>query len=348
MTTGPATVLVADDDPVLSAMIRDLLVSAGLSCVVAADPQQAMDLLGRQHFDVLVADICMPGITGLDLLLHAKKNAPDCKVILVSGLSTTRDVAQAIVCGAYDYIQKPFSGEELRQAVARAVRPDSAPYLPTRAASAVQLESRSKQAALDVIRALVCAVETKDPYTRRHSEQVAHYATHLAARMNLPRETIETVYAASMLHDVGKIGVPDGILTKPGALTSEEFESIRRHPALGETIVGNIACFASEARLVRHHHENWNGTGYPDGLTGEEIPVGARLIRIADAMDAMLMHRSYKQAYPVEKMIDELIRCAGADFDPRLAAVAVEWCRINPDKLVLPGEPVRTWQQSAR
>jgi putative nucleotidyltransferase with HDIG domain len=195
----------------------------------------------------------------------------------------------------------------------------------------------SRQASLDGVRALVRAVEAKDPYTRQHSEQVAHYTVHLSRAMGTGGEQIESFRVAALLHDVGKIGVPDAVLTKTGPLAPEEFEYIRRHPAVGADILSHFAVFAAEAHLVRHHHERWDGKGYPDGLTGEESPTGARIIHVADCIDAMLMDRSYKSAYPVEKMLDELARCAGSQFDPAVAARACRWCRDNPRLLILPG-----------
>jgi putative two-component system response regulator len=334
---NPATVLVVDDEPLVCQAIQRKLASSGFACAVATEPQQAKHLLALQQFDVMVADIHMPGISGLELLDHARQVAPACRVILISGSPTTEDIARAITRGAYDYIQKPFNMSDLICSVVRAAGDDSAAsVLPTKAAQAFQVQDRAKQTALDVIRALVCTVEAKDPYTRRHSEQVAHYTTHLARQLDLTDEQVETLYAAALLHDIGKIGIPDNVLTKPGALTDEEFQNIRRHPVLGETIVANMACFAQEARIIRHHHENWDGSGYPDGLKAEECPIGSRIIRVADSVDAMLMHRTYKKGYPVEKMLDELARCAARQFDPRIASITIEWCQTNPGVLILP------------
>lgn len=189
---------------------------------------------------------------------------------------------------------------------------------------------------LGMVRALVRAVEAKDFYTRWHSEQVAHYAVHLAQRLGLEAKTVESIRIAALLHDVGKIGVPDHILVKPGPLTEEEFAIVRRHPGMGAEILSHIAMLDQEAVLVRHHHERWDGGGYPEGLFGDQTPLGARLIQISDSIDAMLMERTYKRCYSPEKMIDELVRCAGKQFDPVLAGEAVQWCRANPDKLVLP------------
>ena len=339
MQTGPAKILIVDDEPQVCALISEELSRHGFDCQTATAPRQAETLLGTQHFDLAISDIAMPGISGLDLLAHVKQHAPACKVILITGVSKREYLAQAIMLGAYDYIEKPFEMGQLVDTVSRAVSAkDDAPHLPIRAAAAMELGQQARQASFDSVRALALAVEAKDPYTRRHSEQVTHYAVHLAKAMGCPDSLVESIHTAALLHDVGKIGVPDHILTKPGPLTQQEFEYIRRHPALGADILANITLFGVEAQLVRHHHERWDGKGYPDGLRGEESPLGSRIIHVADSIDAMLMERTYKSRYPVEKMMDELVRCADTQFDPKIAAAAVQWCRMHPDKLILPGK----------
>ena len=155
-------------------------------------------------------------------------------------------------------------------------------------------------------------------------------------------QTRETIRVSALLHDVGKIGVPDRILTKPGKLTDDEFEYVRRHPPLGADILANITLFGHEALIVRHHHENWDGSGYPDGLTGEEIPWAARVINIADSIDAMLMERTYKSAYAIDRMMLELRMCAGRQFDPAIAAAALSWCDQHPDELITPARPIES------
>jgi len=186
--------------------------------------------------------------------------------------------------------------------------------------------------------ALVRAVEAKDPYTRRHSEHVAFYAEQLCRYGHLPEAMIESVRLAGLLHDIGKIAVPDSVLTKPARLSRQEYAVIRRHPEIGAAILENISLLKAEARLVRFHHESWDGSGYPTGLAGEAIPLGARILNIADSMDAMLMSRSYKPAYSVERMLDELARGGGTQFDPALARAAADWCRQHPERLILPAD----------
>jgi len=335
--TDRPKVLIVDDEPTIAELIADGLRPHGFRCKTADDPRRARLLLRRRRFDVLVVDVHMPGGSGLDLLAHVRRTAPAVRVILISGVATTDSLAKALDLGAYDYFPKPLNMGQLAKSVWAAARETaSGSRLPRRAARAMQLEAQFAHATLESIGALVQAVEAKDPCTRRHSEQVAHYATRLATFLRLPKETIDTIRTASLLHDVGKIGVPDRILTKAGPLDEAEFAEIRRHPALGAKILAKISLLAGEARLVRSHHERWDGTGYPDGLAGSEIPVGARIINLADAMDAMLMERTYKPAYPVGKMLRDLERGAGSHFSPNLARHAADWCRNHREQLILP------------
>lgn len=333
----PARVLVVDDQPQVVEMIRKEVSAAGFECVGCNDPVEAVRLIGEKPFDVVVTDITMPELSGMDLLARVRQCTPECKVILITGHSTQDYLGQALMLGAFDYVEKPFDPVELVELVHRAVRSDDevAP-LAARAAASTQPGFHARQASLDSVRALVRAVEAKDPYTRQHSEHVTHYAIKLGEAMGLGGEELESLRAAALLHDVGKIGVPDHILTKPGRLTADEFEHIHRHPALGEAILSNITAFKREAMLIRYHHERWDGMGYPDGLAGEEIPKLSRIICVADCIDAMLMARTYKEGYPPEKMIEELTRCAGSQFDPKIAIAAVRWCHENRNELILP------------
>lgn len=341
MQPGPKSILIVDNEPHVCLLIGDELSRHGFDCHSVADPVEASEIIKTDRYDLIITDISMPKVSGLELLILAKQYAPKCKVILTTGLSSREYLAQALVLGAYDYVEKPFEMDELVETVRSATGgEDEIPQLPMRAAEAMQLGRQSKQIMLDSVRALSRAVEAKDPYTRRHSENVTHYATNMAESLGATEEMAESVRVGALLHDIGKIGVPDHILTKPGRLTDDEFEYIRRHPALGADIISNITLFGQVALLVRHHHENWDGSGYTDGLTGEEIPWGARIINIADSIDAMLMKRTYKDCYTVDKMLDELARCAETQFDPRIAEAAIRWCRKNPNRLIMPNRSI--------
>lgn len=335
MSSNQANVLVVDDEPQVCALIQDGLAGSGLDCITLSDPVEALEKVRDGCFRVIITDVSMPTVSGLDLLSQAKRSQPASRVILITGVSNTRFLADALRLGAYDYFQKPFDMDKLADSIDRALKDDSsAQALTMRAARAIQQENLHDMASLETISALVHAVEAKDPYTRRHSEQVTFYATSLAEAIQLSPPMVESIRVASLLHDVGKIGVPDSILTKPGSLTEEEFAEIRRHPGIGEKIVEKVSLLVCETQLVRHHHERWDGRGYPDGLAGEDIPIGARVINVADSMDAMLMLRTYKQPYSTEQMMAELDRCAGTQFDPDLAAAAINWCRENRDRII--------------
>ncbi len=334
MRSEQRQILVVDDEPQICDLVRDQLLTQGLACITMTEGLDARRALQRQRISVLITDVAMPGCSGLDLLVYARHNLPDCKVILITGLDDTQILADALSLGAYDYFHKPFQINSLVEAVIRALqdaRQERA--LSFKAARALQKELKLGQPPLESVRALARAVEAKDPYTHRHSEHVTHYAVGLAECIGRCGEEVESLRIAALLHDIGKIGIPDHILTKAGRLTDEEFEHVRGHPGLGAEILQSITSLATEARVVRYHHENWDGSGYPEGLKGAEIPFGSRIINVADSMDAMLMERTYKMAYSVEEMLAELEKCAGSQFDPAVAAAAIQWCQDCPQEL---------------
>lgn len=331
------SVLVVDNEPDVCDLIRDVLALLSLDCVTATDPRQALDLLRRQEFSLLITDIYMPDISGLELLRQARQTSPHCKVILITGQQDLQNLSEALKMGAFDFLAKPFDLPQFQEAIARALSPHSSlQHLRLRAAKALQSQPQLQQTTLRSVHALVYAVEAKDPYTRRHSEHVRHYALSLAQYAGSDLQQLNAIRTAAILHDIGKISVPDHILTKPGRLTDDEFQSIRAHPAVGAEILSRMPAMQVEAQLVLHHHEKWDGSGYPNKVAGQAIPYAARIITVADCMDAMLMARTYKPALPLTAVLAELKRCAGTHFDPALAALAVEWCQRNPDQVIIP------------
>lgn len=329
-------ILIVDDEPQVCELIDSFLTDRGLNCQATTSPHRADSLLDAEGPSVLITDVAMPGRTGMDLLGHVRHEHPGCRVILISGVPSTQTLAKALAGGAFDYVSKPFDLERLLQSVRRAMQADAASDLPVRAARAMQVEPHLRQVSIESIRALVHAVEAKDPYTRRHSEHVAAYSVEIARRLGLPEEAVGSIRTAALLHDCGKIGIPDSILTKPGRLVVEEFEQIRRHPVIGYEILSNISAFAGEADIVRAHHERWDGGGYPDGLAGEVIPFGSRVINVADSIDAMLMRRTYKEPFGVHRVLEELQAGRGSQFQPIVADAASEWLIENADRLSQP------------
>jgi diguanylate cyclase (GGDEF)-like protein len=196
-----------------------------------------------------------------------------------------------------------------------------------------EANERLKASYIESARALVAAVEAKDPYTRQHSDGVSRCAALLAEEMKLPTPYQNSVRYAALLHDVGKIGIADRILTKPGALTPEEFELVKQHPVIGANIVSHVSCMRREVPLVQHHHENWDGSGYPAGLKDRVIPLGARILRVADSVDCLLGRRSYKEPLPFEEVVAEIERCRGTCYDPRIVDVFLSLAKRRPEEL---------------
>jgi len=188
---------------------------------------------------------------------------------------------------------------------------------------------------IESTRAMVAAVDARDPYTRAHSVSVAAYAVAIGRRMGLSAAAVESLRKAALLHDVGKIGVPDAILTKPGPLTAEEFNTVKRHPEIAIEILGHLSVFAEQLPLILHHHERYDGRGYPAGLAGERIPLGARILAVADALDTMLSQRTYKPAYNVDQVRAELIACSGRQFDPAVVQATLTLLDEQPSLVPL-------------
>jgi putative nucleotidyltransferase with HDIG domain len=199
-----------------------------------------------------------------------------------------------------------------------------------------QTHRRLRDLQLDTVTTLVAAVEAKDPPAERHSMHVAFYADRLTRPFRLSMRQNDVIRTAAVLHDIGKIGIPDAILTKPGPLTPDEWRVVKQHPVTGAAILKSAACLQRELPMVLHHHEWYEGGGYPDGLRGEEIPFGARILQVADAIDAMLSPRSYKGSYGVDRVCSELLHGRGVQFDPVVADVAMAWLKHSPDEAISP------------
>ena len=220
----------------------------------------------------------------------------------------------------------PADGRWGERAVSTVIRPDQG--------GRVHALERWGEQATDVesTRAMVAAVDARDPYTRVHSVSVAAYAVAIGRRMGLSAAAVESLHNAALLHDVGKIGVPDAILTKPGPLTPEEFDTVKRHPEIAIEILGHLSVLADQLPLILHHHEHYDGHGYPAGLVGEKIPMGARILAVADALDTMLSQRTYKPAYNVDQVRAELIACSGRQFDPAVVQATLALLDETPSR----------------
>ena len=314
-----ARILIVDDEAGVRHTLRRALSRLG-ECVAVATAQEALDHLAvGDRFDLVVTDYRMPEISGLELLQEIRQHAPDTRRILISGHADAQTASAAVRHGIDHLLLKPVDLTELRTCVADSLERRRAEMATLRRQE--ELEARlavrerdRKSWILKGTHALVAAVEARDPYTAGHSARVGAYASELArvvGGIDLPRFAL-----AGDLHDIGKIAVPDYVLNKPGRLTEEEMVLIRSHPARGVQILEPLFDDVLVLSVTMHHHERWDGRGYPDGLAGEDIPLAARVLALADTLDAITSSRAYRPAQAWDAAAKEIRACAGRQFDP--------------------------------
>jgi putative two-component system response regulator len=315
-------VLLVEDEQQVRLLIASYLNREGFAVAEAGNVGDGVRNLGEE-FDVVVTDIRLPGASGNELVAAVKSRWPATQVIVITGLQDAQVAAEALNAGADRYLFKPFGMPELRAHLSDALgRRDrllaerTEKRLLTNEARARAEQAR--EAVLKGARALVRAVEVRDPYTRGHSDRVARFAVIVAEAMNgeQRRFELDSIKLACELHDVGKIGIPDAILNKEGPLSPEEFQHVRKHPRTGRRILEPLLDDETVLSVVSWHHERWDGSGYPDGLAGESIPLPARLVGVADALDAMTSDRAYRRALGWEETLQQMRELAGKQFDP--------------------------------
>lgn len=304
-------VLVVEDDLANRALLLRLLEREGYRTTSAGDGEAALLAVGEHAPDLILLDIGLPRLDGYEVTrrLRSQLRTLTVPIILLTGRSGLEDVVEGLDAGADDFLSKPFRQPELLARIRSALRLRQA---------LVRMD-----AAHTAVAALANAVEAKDPTTERHCQRLANLAARLGAQAGLEGIELEAVAYGALLHDVGKIGVPEAILTKPTALDADEWELMRRHPEIGERICEPLASAGLFAPIVRHHHERWDGRGYPDGLRGEAIPLGARIVGLVDAFDAMTHDRPYRRGMPAAVAVNELWRESGGQFDRALVPLFV-------------------------
>ncbi len=328
--TQSARILIVDDEVFVREILVRKLRALGYVCDSCEDGPSALKILHEQAYDLLLTDIMMPEMSGVDLIKEAAKVRPELAVILVTSVIDLEVAVDALKLGAYDYITKPFSLEEVTVAVARALEKrklviDNVKYQET---LEEQVASRTRQLreALDVLQAsyhsvlvaLGTALDSRDADTGCHSYRVTLYSTRIARQLALNHREIRSIEQGALLHDIGKIGVPDDLLRKPDRLTDAEWAMMRRHPEIGFRILSGIKFLQGAAQIVLQHHERYDGLGYPKGLSSDSVAIGARIFALADAFDSMTSDRPFQVACSFEAGREEIRRCAGKQFDPRV------------------------------
>ena len=323
-------ILLVDDEESVCALLSERLSSAGFECSIRESGEKALELLESETFDVIISDLNMPGISGLELLAIVRPKHPLVAFLMVTGVDDVRVGIQAMKQGADDYLTKPFQFEgvlaSLRKALERKALEAEVENYRRNLEAMVDQRTRQFQAALkriemtydETLEALGAALDLRDNETAGHSQRVSHYCLEIAETMGIEPERLKHIERGSYLHDIGKIGIPDAILLKPGKLTSDEKVIMESHARIGYDLVSRIAFLAPAAEIVLTHQERFDGTGYPQGLLGDEIPLGARIFSVADTLDAMTSDRPYRKALPFARAYDEIGREAGRQFDPRV------------------------------
>jgi putative two-component system response regulator len=321
VTEAPPRAIVADDDAAVRGVLHTILASGGYGVVEAASGPAALSRFREGGADLILSDLQMPGLSGLQLLREVRATDDTSAFIILTGAGTVENAVEALRLQADDYLVKPFHVDEVLLACERAVTYRR--LLRENRAYQRQLEQRvAEQAAqlegmvLDALRSLAMAIEMRDDYTGGHVERVARYAAATGREMGLSGESLHALWVGALLHDVGKIGVSDHILQKPEALTAEEYEEMKRHPEYGAGIMRRSAFLRPGLHAVLHHQERWDGSGYPAGLRGEEISLHGRIVAVVDSYDAIISVRPYRCERSTAEGLAEIRRCAGTQFDP--------------------------------
>ena len=344
MTDSRPRLRIVDDEAPIRAFLTEAVAEHCSRLLAVADVKEAFRALETGDYDVVLTDICMPGCSGTDLLYLAQQFKWDVSIILMTGHASMNVVASSVRLHAADFLLKPFSLDDVLHSITQAYQKlilrreqqklafQLSSGLQERTAQLARAQQTIRDAYRSSLESLIATLEAREPETYAHSFRVRTYSVHLATLMNYPERLLSRLAYAGLLHDIGKIAVSDEVLLKPGRLTAEEFGRLQVHPVVGERIVQRMGFLQEEAKLIRHHHERWDGSGYPDGLRGEEIPLGSRLFAVADTLDAMTSNRCYRSSLTVQDAQKEIARCAGNQFDPRIADV---FSTVSPEMWVM-------------
>lgn len=334
----PTNVLVVDDEVSIREVLADGLESFGFSVVQAGNAAAAFELVKRGGIDLVLSDIEMPKENGLALLRRIKDHDPEIDVIMVTGVVDFETAVGTIRQGAADYVSKPFNLDEVRIVVDRTLEKrrlirenrdyqqrlefkvaDRTRELVAKNSEVEGLYAELEESYESTLEAMITALDFRDNETVGHSRRVVDYAVMVAQSMGVGEPELSWIRRGAILHDVGKIGVSDAILRKPGKLDATEWEEMKRHPEMGYRMLKHIRFLEPALEIVHCHQERWDGSGYPRGLKGEEIPLGARIFAAVDTFDAMTSDRPYRAALTIQDARDEILRFSGIQFDPAVA-----------------------------
>jgi putative two-component system response regulator len=327
--------------------VRSLLLrhleQEGSRCVACPTALDALNHMRTQQFSLVISDVMMPGMSGMEFLRLVKQEDPEIAFIMITGVMDINTAINSLRIGACDFITKPFELPAIKRAADRAL--ENRRLLIENRCYREQLEQKVRKRTFELndalhdveesykitLEALVTALDAREHETQAHSQRVREYTLTLAKQLGLKHDDLIQTGRGALLHDVGKIGVRDSILLKPGKLSEEEWVEMRKHPQIGYNILQSIEFLAPAAEIVLCHQERWDGKGYPNGLAGMDIPLGARIFAVVDTMDAMTSDRPYRKAMSFEAALDEIRSCSGTQFDP---SVTEAFLRIPIDSWI--------------
>ena len=316
-------ILIVDDEQPIRNAISRLLSFSGFETQQACDAEAALEAIAREDFDMVISDNRMPGMQGIDLLMKIKEVSPDTERVLMSGYADLQTVIQAINKGEIcRFITKPWDSEELRRMVEEII---------WRRRMVTSLKSDDEQTYLTLAK----MVELKDPYTKGHCERVAQFSLAIAERLGLDDSMLRRIRCGSWLHDCGKVGVPEKVLNFAGRLNETDFEFIKKHPEWGAEVCKQAGMSDAVINIVKYHHEHFSGGGYPYGLKGEQIPLEARIVAVADVFDALTSTRPYRKFYSVAKTCEIMTEMKTAVLDPELTDIFFEYLVENHADMVV-------------
>ena len=327
---APTRILIVDDDASVRDVISVLLQEEGYECRTASSAEAALDIAAAEAPPLVISDMKMPGRDGIWLLEAFRERYAETAVIMLTGYGDTEAAVDCLRRGAVDYLLKPPKLTDLIRAIERALAKRRIELARKRYQKKLERKVRDRTGELrtalrniqgtyqTTLLALVRALDAREHETSDHSQRVVKYTEAIADRLSVRGPELEEIGRGALLHDVGKIGVPDAVLLKPAKLTPAEWEEMRRHPDIGYQMIQSIPFLSTPATIVLSHQERFDGTGYPRRLRGEEIHIGARIFAVADTLDAMTSDRPYRKGTTFENAVDEIERCAGSQFDPEV------------------------------
>lgn len=329
--TNPADTrrrIMAVDDDIINRMTLEAILSIDYDFIAVSSGPEALMLLTSQSVDLILLDINMPEMNGFEVLAALQKNPQTCTipVIMLTGDLDQETEVAGIQAGAFDFVHKPFIPTLILRRIERTLQLKALQHhmqqeIDKQTALAQAQLASTERLFREMIEALADTIDAKDKYTRGHSHRVADYAWEISRRAGKSEQYQRDVYYMAQLHDIGKIGIPSSLINKNGKLTDEEYASMKQHTTIGSAILSHVKEMPELVSAARHHHERYDGKGYPDGLSGNDIPEKVRIIAVADAYDAMTSKRSYRDALPQDRVRHEIASGRGSQFDPVFADI---------------------------